>query len=131
MKLDQKQFHYICMTIIVGCFLWKAAAACRSSIYILSNEQFRGMAVMALIPLVWMYEKIKSEECTEQIKGMMTAWYLGFVLAFILMNGIANIQEKDRAGREAKANMTEEEWEELNEQIREDARQDYYENRGP
>ena len=131
MKLKQKHFHFICIAVMVGLFIWKAVVEARSSIYILSGEQFRNMVIIAIIPLVWMYEKIKGKECAEEIKDMMTAWYLGFALAFILMNGIANIQEKDRLGREAKANMTEEEWEKMNDQIKEGARQDYYEYRHP
>lgn len=131
MKLSQKQFHYICIAVIVGLFIWKAVVEARSSIYILSGEQFRNMVIIAIIPLIWMYEKIKGNERAEEIKDMMTAWYLGFALAFILTNGIANTQEKDRLGREAKANMTEEEWKRMNDQIKEDARQDYYEYRHP
>lgn len=131
MKLKQKHFHFICIAVIVGLFIWKAAVEARSSIYILSGEQFRNMVIIAIIPFVWMYEKIKRKERAEEIKDMMTAWYLGFALAFILTNGIANIQEKDRLGREAKANITEEEWERMNDQIKEDARKDYYEYRHP
>ena len=62
---------------------------------------------------------------------MMTSWYLGFALAIVLAYGLTEIKEQDRLGREIQSKMTDEEWEELNEQIREDARQDYYEFRRP
>jgi len=129
--LKQKQFHFICVTVIVGFLVAKAIIAARNSIYIMVNEQLLGMFVLVVPLLCWIYEKVKNKERTEDVSNMMTAWYLGFAIAVILLNGIASIKEQDRLGREMRAKMTDEEWEELNEQIREDARQDYYESRHP
>lgn len=129
--LKKKRFHLICVAVIVGYFFVKAVVAARSSIYILSREQIFGMVFIAIIPLGWLYEIVKKQELSENVSNLMTAWYLGFTLAYILLSGIVEIKEKDRLGKELRAKMTDEEWEELNEQIKEDARQDYYENRHP
>lgn len=125
----RKRFHLICVAVIVAFFAIKIGIAVHNSIYILAREQLAGIVALSIILIVGMYEKIKSEKRAEDVSSIMTAWYLGFGLAIVLSSGLASIKEQDWLGREMRAKMTDEEWEELNDQIREDARQDYYENR--
>ena len=129
--LKKKRFHFICVALIVGVFTVMAVIATCKSVYVMARSQLTQTLLFAIIPLGWMYEKIKKEKIHEHVSDMMTSWYLGFVLALILLHGIFSIKEQDRLGRELRARMSEEEWEELNDQIKEDARQDYYEFRRP
>lgn len=129
--LRRKQFHSICVAVIVGFFAVKAIIAVRDSIYILAYEQLIGIVIVSFLLIGWIYEKVKSKACAEDVSEMMTAWYLGFALAVVLSNGLASIKEQNRRGREMRAKMTDGEWQEFNEQIKEDVRQDYFENRRP